>query len=805
MLIYFRSGCIILAALSATAVFSQQGRVLTTADYARAEKSMNYYTGQLADRLSIQPNWLSNDRFWYRVLTAEGSEFIVVDPAKGTRQPAFDQQKLATALSAAAGTKYEASHLPFTSFSYADDGKSIRFSAAGKNWKFDPASGAVVSDGEARGGRQGGGGRGGFGGRGGGLTIASPDGKKTAFLRDNNLWVRDIATNKETQLTTDGVKDFAYSTDNAGWKKSDRPILVWSSDSKRIATYQQDERNVADMYLVTTNVGKPKLQSWKYPLAGAQEVVSIYRVIINVEKPEVIRLKLPPGARRGTSCDDISCGGKDFGDVEWAKDGSHIVFAVTSRDHKEETVYRADAATGELKELFNEKTATQFESGDGVINWRYLSGSNEILWYSERDNWGHLYLYDATTGQLKHQVTKGDWVVTRVLKIDEANREVYFLAGGREPGNPYFSHFYKIGLDGANLVSLTPETGNHQVTLAASGKYFIDRYSQQNVPPVTVLKDMSGKLITTLEKGDISRLLATGWKPPTPFSVKAADGKTDIYGVMFTPSHLDSKKKYPIINYIYPGPQGGSVGNWGFDVAKGDCQALAELGFVVVAIEGTSNPLRSKSFHDMNYGNMAENTLPDQVSGMKQLAARYPYIDINKAGIWGHSGGGFATASAMFKYPDFFKVGISESGNHDNRNYEDDWGERYIGLEVKGADGKSNYDAQANQNYAKNLKGKLMLAHGMLDDNVPPYNTLLVVEALEKANKDYDLVIFPNSRHGYGEYSPYMMRRRWDYFVKNLMGAEPPKEYELKSQPDPRNPAQPAFGGRQGPEENDEQ
>jgi dipeptidyl aminopeptidase/acylaminoacyl peptidase len=302
-----------------------------------------------------------------------------------------------------------------------------------------------------------------------------------------------------------------------------------------------------------------------------------------------------------------------------------------------------------------------------------------------------------------------------------------------------------------------------------------------------VMRSLNGKLVTTLEKTDISRLTATGWKAPTAITVKAADGKTNLYGLMFTPTRLDPTKKYPIINYIYPGPQGGSVGSWSFSAARGDHQALAELGFVVVLIEGTSNPLRSKSYHDMNYGHMSENTLPDQVSGMQQLAQKYPYIDINRAGIWGHSGGGYATAAAMFRYPDFFKVGISESGNHENRNYEDDWGERYIGLETKDASGKSNYEDQANQNFAKNLKGKLMLAHGMMDDNVPPYNTLLVVEALEKANKDYDLVIFPNSAHGYGPYSPYMMRRRWDYFVRNLLGAGTPKEYQLKTKFDPRN------------------
>jgi len=296
------------------------------------------------------------------------------------------------------------------------------------------------------------------------------------------------------------------------------------------------------------------------------------------------------------------------------------------------------------------------------------------------------------------------------------------------------------------------------------------------------LRNADGKLIATLEKTDISRLIATGWKPPVPITVKAHDGQTDLYGLLFTPTKLDPNKKYPIIDYIYPGPQGGSVGSWSFAASRSDNQSLAELGFIVVEIEGTSNPLRSKRFHDMAYGNMAENTLPDQVAGIRQLAQRYAYIDTNRIGIWGHSGGGFATAAAMFRYPDFFKVGISESGNHDNRNYEDDWGERYDGLVTQ-----SNYEAQANQVYAENLKGKLLLAHGLLDDNVPPYNTMLVVEALIKANKNFDLVVFPNSPHGYGRYSPYMMRRRWDYFVKNLLGAEPPQEYELRMKPDPRN------------------
>ena len=285
-------------------------------------------------------------------------------------------------------------------------------------------------------------------------------------------------------------------------------------------------------------------------------------------------------------------------------------------------------------------------------------------------------------------------------------------------------------------------------------------------------------MLQTLERADISRLLASKWKAPTPIRMKARDGTTDIYGLMYTPSTLDSAKKYPIINHIYPGPQSGSVGPRSFIPARGDNQALAELGFVVVEIDGLGTPGRSKAFHDFYYGRMGDNTIPDQVAGMKELATRYPFIDIEKVGIWGHSGGGFATAAAMFRAPDFFDVGIAESGNHDNRNYEDDWGERYQGLLTRDS-AKDSYDAEANQTYAKNLKGKLFLVHGAMDDNVPPYNTQLVADALIKAGKDFDLLILPQARHSFGQDSPYMMRRRWDYFVQNLQGNLPPKEYQI--------------------------
>jgi len=770
---------ILMAALSWTfGVRAQQGGALTDNDYAHAETLLGYGTAALIDHDLGRPNWITGDRLWYRVLTAQGSEFILVNPAKGTRAPAFDQAKLAAGLTAASGQAVDANHLPFGTFTYSEDGKSISFMAAGKSWVCDLQN-YTVREGKAKETE-----------RRDVLEEVSPDGNKAAYIKDYNLWVRDIATGKRTQLTTDGVKDFGYATDNAGWRHSDRAILAWSPDSRKIATFQQDQRNVGDMYLVTTKVGHPELRAWKYPLQGDKDIAMIQRVIINVDTPKVIRLQMPPDAHRGTLSDDISSGG-GFDDVDWSADGSQLAFVSTSRDHKDEKFRIADAATGAVREVFEEKVATQYESGRSAIDWRFLPKSNEIIWYSERDNWGHLYLYDATTGQVKNQITKGDWVVSRLFKVDEKKRVLYFGVAGREPENPYFDQLYKVNFDGSHLEVLTPEAGNHTFSFSPSEDYFVDAWSKPDVAPISVLRNLQGKVLVALEKTDISRLAATGWKPPIQFSVKAHDGVTDIYGLLFTPEKLDPSRKYPIIDYIYPGPQGGSVGSWSFAASRGDNQALAELGFIVVEIEGTSNPYRSKSFHDMSYGNMAENTLPDQVTGIRQLLQRYPYIDTTRVGIWGHSGGGFATAGAMFRYPDFFKVGIAESGNHDNRNYEDDWGERYDGLVAN-----SDYEAQANENLAKNLKGKLMLAHGLMDDNVPPSNTMLVIDALEKANKDYDLVVFPNSPHGYGQFSPYMMRRRWDYFVKNLEGMVPPHEYLLKMKTDPRNEGVGGMGGR---------
>jgi dipeptidyl aminopeptidase/acylaminoacyl peptidase len=563
-------------------------------------------------------------------------------------------------------------------------------------------------------------------------------------------------------------------------------VLLWSPDSRKIATFQHDGRGVSQMYLVTTNVGAPRLDAWRYPLPGDSVVFRIHRVIVDVASAQVVRLRMPPDVHRSTVSDHVA-EGSVFLDVQWYPDASQVAFVSSSRDHKQATLRVANATTGEVRDVLTETSPTQFQSAfaaTGSPNWRVLPASNEVLWWSQRDDWGHLYLYDLRTGALRRQITSGDWNVLDVLRVDEQARSLLVTGVGREAGrDPYHQHLYGVSLDDGATTLLTPEAGHHGVNVSPDGTQVIDTYSGPTSPPVTVLRRVGRSEVTELARVDASALVASGWKPPTQIVVKARDGVTDLYGFMYTPTTLDSTRTYPIINYIYPGPWGSSAGfNRGFVPGALDHQALAELGFVVVAINGMGTELRSKSFADAYYGDMGDNGLADQVAGMRELASRYPFIDIERVGIWGHSGGGFATAGAMFRYPDFFDVGISESGNHDNRNYEDDWGERFQGLLVPMGT-SDNYASQANQLLAANLRGKLLLAHGGMDDNVPPYSTYLVVEALVRANKDFDLIVFPNAGHGYGQSSNYMMRRRWDYFVRHLLGAEPPVEYVIGGRP----------------------
>ncbi|HXG95867.1 MAG TPA: DPP IV N-terminal domain-containing protein [Gemmatimonadales bacterium] len=767
---------VLLCNILPSAALTQARRALTADDYARAERALGPATGRLVSGIPGRPSWLADGRASYRVSTATGWQFVVVDPRRRTRTPAFDHARLAAAVSATLGRRVGSDSLPFVSFDLSPDGRQLTFDVTGadpRRLKCDLTAYRCAAVDNARRAPP-------------PNSILSPDSSRAVFIRDNNLWMTNLTNGTETALTTDGVEDFGYGTDNAGWVKSDEPVVTWSPDSRKIATFQHDGRGVSRMYLVRTQVGAPELQAWRYPLPGDSVIFRIQRVVIDVSgpTPQLVRLQMPPDAHRSMVSDHVACGGR-ICDLLWYPDASAIAFVSSSRDHKHAWVRVADARTGVVRTLLEEQAKTQVGEVGVAQNWRVLPGSNELIWWSERDGWIHLYLYDLTTGRLKNPITGSDGNVESIVYVDEKARTIYFSGQGMEKGrDPYYRFFYRIGFDGRGQTLLTPEDADHQVAMAPDGASFIDSYSTPVAPPVTVLRDRNGRVVLPLERADISRLVAAGWHPPTPITLKARDGTTDLYGLMFTPARLDSGRTYPLVDYIYPMPS-GSVGPRSFVPARGDHQALAELGFVVVVIDGMgTRGGRSKTFRDAAYGKMEENTLPDQVAAIKQLAARYPWIDGDRVGIWGHSGGGFATAAAMFNYPDVFKVGISESGNHDNRNYEDDWGERYQGLLVKSGE-SDNYAAEANEVHAANLRGKLLLAHGGMDDNVPPYNTYLVVDALIKANKDFDLLILPNARHGYGRDSNYMMRRRWDYFVRNLLGAEPPHEYEIGKQNPP--------------------
>ncbi|MBT8405155.1 MAG: S9 family peptidase [Gemmatimonadetes bacterium] len=737
---------------------------LSVADYERAERQLASFKRPLVVGGQVQANWLDDGGLWYRRQTESGWRFMRASTDGEDPAPAFDHDVLAGALGAALGRTLDSTRLPVEDVSW--DGDDVLATLDGTIFRCTArltrcAEEEAVDQGPGR------------------THLVSPDGRKAAFVRDHDLWIVDLDSGEETRMTDDGVEDYGYATNNAGWTRSDRPVVLWAPGSDKLATFRHDARGVSMMHLVSTEVGAPTLQSWRYPLPEDSVIFRIERMVVHLDG-RVVPLQMPPDQHRSTICDHIVCNGQ-FSDVEWSPDGSVLAFVSSTRDHKEAHLRLADPETGVVRDVLNEAVATFFESGVDQVNWTVLHDEGEVLWWSQRDNWGHLYLYYLDSGALKRQVTSGDWNVLQVRHVDEDERELLFLGSGREPGDPYFEYLYKLDIDSGDVTLLTPDSAHHTVQIAPDGRSFVDTWSTPLIPARVALRDTDGRESARLDEADISRLQESGWKPPIPFTTKARDGETDLHGLMYTPSNLDPDRKYPIVNYLYPGPQSGSVGSRSFSPARRDHQAIAELGFIVVEVDAMGTPGRSKAFHDTYYGNMGDNGLPDQITTIRQLADRHPFMDLDRVGIWGHSGGGFASTSGILRHPDFYKVAVSQAGNHDNRNYEDDWAEKWQGLLEEYEDGTTNYDNQANQLVAGNLEGKLLLAHGTLDDNVPHSNTMLVADALIEANKDFDLVLFPNRRHGFGN-EPYMMRRRWDYFVTHLLGATPPREFTFGQQ-----------------------
>ena len=744
----------------------------TQSDYARAESMLAQNLAPLVVGEIRAHYWQTDDRLVIRQRTEGGSEYRLVDAQAQSNVPLFDSTRLADLLSATTGTEVDAD-LALRDIKL--DAQTLSFVYDATRYELDLQS-YLAQAGALR-------------------ELAqppkheflSPDGKQAAFIRDHNLWLRSTEDNSETQLTQDGVRNYGYATNSAGWIQDPGPVLLWSPDSKKIATFRQDSRNVGTISLMETAVGRGEVTTWKYPLPGDEHVFMLERLVIHVDAaPRIVFLDMPPEPQRSTTTDHIAGRDGEFLDVRWGDESETLAFVSSSRDHKIAQLRSADINTGAVRDVYREQTATYYESGFDSENWTLLNASNEFLWFSERDNWGHLYLGDLASGEIKRQITEGSWAVLQLLEVDEAAREVTFIGSNREAGDPYFHYLYRVALDGAEPQLLTPEPAHHEVSLAPSKQLVLDTYSTPTTPPVSVLRNDQGEVVMTLAQATSDGLVAAGWVAPEPFVTQARDGATDIHGLLYKPSNFDASQKYPVLNYLYPGPQTGSVGSRAFSAARRDKQAVAELGFIVVELDAMGTPGRSKSFHDAYYGNMGDNGLPDQVAGIRQLAQTREWMDLDRVGIWGHSGGGFASTAAILRYPEFYKVAVSGAGNHDNRNYEDDWGEKWQGLLEtttldEGGENEretSNYDNQANQLLADRLQGKLLLAHGLMDDNVHPSNTLLVVQALIEAEKDFDLLLLPEADHGFGN-SRYFMKKRWDYFVRHLAGQEPVADFRF--------------------------
>jgi dipeptidyl aminopeptidase/acylaminoacyl peptidase len=474
--------------------------------------------------------------------------------------------------------------------------------------------------------------------------------------------------------------------------------------------------------------------------------------------------------------------------VKWKDAGQRLYFTHAVRAAKRIQLMEANLETGDARFIVKDSLPTQVELNLDITgakpNWDVINDGQDVIWFSERDGWGHLYRFDGD-GNLKNQITLGPWTVGEIIYIDDATDRIYFTARGREVGRiPVMADLYVINADGSGLTLLGGEDADHTIAVTPSGSYFVDNFSRPEVPPVTVLRDRTGRVVRELQRADLSQLEEIGWSLPEPFSYKARDGVTTMYGLIYKPSDFDSTNTYPVVEYIYPGPFIGSVGTWSFTggrlgtALRSDQDALAELGFVVVQMDHLGTPFRSKTIQDNYWGNMGDNGIPDHIAALKQLGARHSFIDLERVGIYGHSGGGFASTDAILRYPDFYKVAVSSAGNHDNRTYHAAYAEKYQGLLVRDTvKGTDNYESSANYLLASNLKGKLFLITGDMDDNVHPAMTLRVADALIKANKSFDFLVVPDKAHGLNE--PYVIRRRWDYFVEHLLGETPPVNYEI--------------------------
>jgi dipeptidyl-peptidase-4 len=755
---------------------------------------------------NVVPHWISGrDRFWYKRELAEGHRFTIVDAATGSKADAFDHARLAKALGERTGKALDPSALPLYNLT-VDADWVVRFTTLGRAWRFDRA-GSLSEDAAPR-----------------ANYALSPDGKLGVFSKDSNLWAEDMKTGAQTQLTFDGETYYAYGTPPSARVSSSSvsptPCVVWAPDSTQIFTAQTDDRKVLDLPLIDfapPDGVRPTVLHTRVALPGDPNTTTFRLVIIDVSTGHQTAVHYPPvpAVRMNDSPTEGSR-------VWWGADSKVAYFVDVGRGEKIAHVAAVDASSGEVHELFSERSDTYVELSSVVYDpgsLLPLPKSNELIWYSERSGWAHLYLYNLATGKLIRPLTSGNWLVRNILGVDEKRREVYVSVAGRTPRkNPYYREIAKVNLDTGVMNILSSSDEDHEVLeqgglsneeadmeimagadprslvgFAPSGNYFVETVTTAIMPAKTVLRDRDGKLIATIEAGDASGV-PRFWRWPQTVSMTAADGKTEINGLVFKPSDYDPTQKYPVIDFIYGGPQIAYVPTTFAIDSYLEAASLAELGFVTVMIDGRGTAQRSRAFHTASYGKVeTASNVDDHLAGIRQLAAADPAIDGSRVGIIGRSAGGYMAAGAMLRYPDFFKVGIAVSGNHDQRLFWNTWGERYEGYPVG-----DSYLQQANLTYAANLKGKLLLVHGLLDIGVHPAATFQLEQALIDHNKDFDLLLFPRSHH---DFPGYGTRRIWDYFVNNLAGKSTPHEFLLKSNLDYQLEHIAAMGVNSNPEQ----
>lgn len=725
----------------------------TVEDYNRAYALREKYNAKHVLYAGVVPHWVDQtSAFWYVRQTEKGKEYVKVDAASKKRTALFDQQKMAAALTEKAGREINAYNLPLQNCRLNISLDTLRFQLDGKFWAYSIKNNRLLDEGaipprgkerhwmEVDDEKE-------------GRPVTSPDGKWTAFIKNDNVYVREVATGKEKQLSQDGTLSNYYSS-----------YIQWSPDSKSVVSCRIRSVEKRYVYYVESSPAdqaQPKLHKQEYAKPGDE-----------------LRFKVPcifevESGRRLIPSTELFSHQYELSGPMWNADSKAITFEYNERGHKVYRVLEMSVVDGSVRTLIEEKEEKYVNYPRIYRN--YLSDGKRIIWSSERDNYNHLYLYDRATGKPLNQITKGEWYVRGVQQVDEANEVIYFSANGMKKGeDPYLIHYYKINFDGSNLVELTPEEGMHQCWYSSDYKYLVDVYSKVDQAPIAVLRDAkNGKIRMQLDKADISALLANGWKAPEVFSAKGRDGKTDMWGVIYRPSNFDPSKKYPVIEYIYSGPGDQYVPKT-FSSYNWWMTSLAELGFIVVQVDGMTTSFRSKEFEEVCYKNLKDAGLPDHIAWIKAAAQKYPYMDIDRVGIFGCSAGGQESTGAVLFHPEFYKAAYSACGCHDNRMDKIWWNELWMGYPVD-----ESYSACSNVDNAHLLSRPLILVVGELDDNVDPASTMQVANALIKANKDFELVVIPGAHHTMGE--DFGEHKRYDFFVRHLMGITPPSWDKVKT------------------------